>query len=160
MSETMRDRESRARLGEVSRELRIGKDRLDLTLPTHHPGPRKLLKEGILTKAKSGRKRRLILLSNILYSSTSPAVEGYTTCPSPSTNSKYTLHETAHVPTMPTYASIVPTLGAGRPSYYVLPTSEKHVHGQKQSHRRGRGSGWLSVIRGVRRWGSDLPLLV
>ncbi|KAI6009623.1 hypothetical protein F5J12DRAFT_44573 [Pisolithus orientalis] len=66
VNETMRDRESRARLGEVSRELRIGKDRLDLTLPTHHLGPRKLLKEGVLTKAKSGRKLRVILCSDIL----------------------------------------------------------------------------------------------
>ncbi|KAI6140316.1 Dbl homology domain-containing protein [Pisolithus tinctorius] len=66
VNETMRDRESRMRLGEVSRELRIGKDRLDLTLPTHHLGPRKLLKEGVLTKAKSGRKLRVILCSDIL----------------------------------------------------------------------------------------------
>ncbi|KAI6140294.1 hypothetical protein BKA82DRAFT_152056, partial [Pisolithus tinctorius] len=66
VNETMRDRESRARLGEVSRGLRIGKDRLDLTLPTHHLGPRKLLKEGVLTKAKSGCKLRIILCSDIL----------------------------------------------------------------------------------------------
>lgn len=40
--------------------------RLDLTLPTHHLGPRKLLKEGILTKAKSRRKLRVLLCSDIL----------------------------------------------------------------------------------------------
>jgi hypothetical protein len=40
--------------------------RLDLTAPTRHLGPRKLLKEGVLSKAKSGRKLRLFLCSDIL----------------------------------------------------------------------------------------------
>ncbi|KIK17763.1 hypothetical protein PISMIDRAFT_684911, partial [Pisolithus microcarpus 441] len=66
VNETIRDREGRERLGEVSEELRIGKDRLDLTLSTHHLGPRKLLKEGVLAKAKSGRKLRVLLCSDIL----------------------------------------------------------------------------------------------
>ncbi|KAI6037322.1 Dbl homology domain-containing protein [Pisolithus microcarpus] len=66
VNETIRDREGRERLGEVSEELRIGKDRLDLTLPTPHLGPRKLLKEGVLAKAKSGRKLRVLLCSDIL----------------------------------------------------------------------------------------------
>ncbi|KAI6037316.1 Dbl homology domain-containing protein, partial [Pisolithus microcarpus] len=66
VNETIRDREGRERLGEVSEELRIGKDRLDLTLSTHHLGPRKLLKEGVLAKAKSGRKLRVPLCSDIL----------------------------------------------------------------------------------------------
>ncbi|KAI6004628.1 Dbl homology domain-containing protein [Pisolithus albus] len=66
VNETIRDREGRERLGEVSEELRIGKDRLDLTLPTHHLGPRRLLKEGVLAKAKSGRKLRVLLRSDIL----------------------------------------------------------------------------------------------
>ncbi|KAI6004726.1 hypothetical protein EDD15DRAFT_1017322 [Pisolithus albus] len=66
VNETIRDREGRERLGEVSEELRIGKDRLDLTLPTHHLGPRRLLKEGVLAKAKSGRKLRVLLCSDIL----------------------------------------------------------------------------------------------
>ncbi|KAI6004716.1 hypothetical protein EDD15DRAFT_2359474 [Pisolithus albus] len=66
VNETIRDREGRERLGEVSEELRIGKDRLDLTLPTHHLGPRRLLKEGVLVKAKSGRKLRVLLCSDIL----------------------------------------------------------------------------------------------
>ncbi|KAI6004671.1 Dbl homology domain-containing protein [Pisolithus albus] len=66
VNETIRDREGRERLGEVSEELRIGKDRLDLTLPTHHLGPRRLLKEGVLAKAKSGRKLRDLLCSDIL----------------------------------------------------------------------------------------------
>ncbi|KAI6004684.1 Dbl homology domain-containing protein [Pisolithus albus] len=66
VNETIRDREGRERLGEVSEELRIGKDRLDLTLPTRHLGPRRLLKEGVLAKAKSGRKLRVLLCSDIL----------------------------------------------------------------------------------------------
>jgi hypothetical protein len=40
--------------------------RLDLTAPTRHLGPRKLLKEGVISKAKSGRKLRLFLCSDIL----------------------------------------------------------------------------------------------
>lgn len=39
---------------------------LDLTAPTRHLGPRKLVKEGIISKAKSGRKLRLFLCSDIL----------------------------------------------------------------------------------------------
>ncbi|KAI6037806.1 hypothetical protein EDC04DRAFT_2868580 [Pisolithus marmoratus] len=66
VNETIRGRESWARLGQVSRELRIGKDRLDLTLPTHHLGPRMLLKEGVLTKARSGRRLRALLCSDLL----------------------------------------------------------------------------------------------
>ncbi|KIK17094.1 hypothetical protein PISMIDRAFT_685628 [Pisolithus microcarpus 441] len=66
VNETIRDREGRERPGEVSEELRIGKDRLDLMLPTPHLGPRKLLKEGVLAKAKSGRKLRVLLCSDIL----------------------------------------------------------------------------------------------
>ncbi|KAI6017701.1 Dbl homology domain-containing protein [Pisolithus microcarpus] len=66
VNETIRDREGRERLGEVSEELRIGKDRLNLTLMTHHLGPRRLLKEGVLAKAKSERKLRVLLCSDIL----------------------------------------------------------------------------------------------
>lgn len=40
--------------------------RLDLTEPTRNMGTRKLLKEGILTKAKSGRKLCAFLCSDIL----------------------------------------------------------------------------------------------
>ena len=40
--------------------------RLDLTAPTRYMGPRRLLKEGILTKAKSGRKLRAFLCNDIL----------------------------------------------------------------------------------------------
>jgi hypothetical protein len=53
-------------LSELSKDLWIGQGRLDLTAPTRHLGPRKLLKEGVLSKAKSGRKLRLFLCSDIL----------------------------------------------------------------------------------------------
>ncbi|KAG6329916.1 hypothetical protein ID866_9173, partial [Astraeus odoratus] len=66
VNETIRERDSRARLGEVSKRLQAGKDPLDLTLPTHHLGPRRLIKEGVLAKAKSGRKLRVLLCSDIL----------------------------------------------------------------------------------------------
>lgn len=66
VNETIRDREGRERLGEISRALWIGHGRLDLTAPTRHLGPRKLVKEGVLSKAKSGRKLRALLCSDIL----------------------------------------------------------------------------------------------
>lgn len=40
--------------------------RLDLTAPTRHLGDRKLLREGLLSKAKSGRKLRGFLCSDLL----------------------------------------------------------------------------------------------
>jgi len=40
--------------------------RLDLTAPTRHMGPRKLLKQGIVLKARSGRRLRAYLCSDIL----------------------------------------------------------------------------------------------
>lgn len=40
--------------------------RLDLTGPTRNMGTRRLLKEGMLFKAKSGRKLRAFLCSDIL----------------------------------------------------------------------------------------------
>ena len=66
VNETIREREGRERLGEISRTLWIGQGRLDLTAPTRHLGPRKLLKEGVLNKARSGRKLRVLLCSDIL----------------------------------------------------------------------------------------------
>ena len=66
VNETIRDREGRERLGEISRALWIGQGRLDLTAPTRHLGPRKLVKEGVLSKAKSGRKLRVLLCNDIL----------------------------------------------------------------------------------------------
>ena len=40
--------------------------RLDLTAPTRYLGDRKLLREGLLNKAKSGRKLRVFLCNDIL----------------------------------------------------------------------------------------------
>lgn len=40
--------------------------RLDLTAPTAYQGTRKLLKEGHVSKAKSGRKLTMVLCNDIL----------------------------------------------------------------------------------------------
>jgi hypothetical protein len=40
--------------------------RLDLTAPTAYQGPRKLLKEGSVTKSKSGRKLTMVLCNDII----------------------------------------------------------------------------------------------
>ncbi|KAI0657182.1 hypothetical protein C8Q70DRAFT_1005943 [Cubamyces menziesii] len=66
INETIREQEGRERLKEVSKDLWVGQGRLDLTAPTRYMGSRKLLKEGILMKAKSGRKLRAFLCSDIL----------------------------------------------------------------------------------------------
>ncbi|KAF8842606.1 Dbl homology domain-containing protein [Paxillus ammoniavirescens] len=66
VNEAIRDQEGRERLREISQELWIGQGRLDLTAPTRHLGARKLLKEGVLSKAKSGRRLRAVLCSDIL----------------------------------------------------------------------------------------------
>ena len=84
INETIREQEGRERLKEISKDLWVGQGcvlvlfsvhtpnayvfsrRLDLTAPTRYMGPRKLLKEGILLKAKSGRKLRAFLCSDIL----------------------------------------------------------------------------------------------
>ncbi|KAG1741756.1 Rho family DH domain-containing guanine nucleotide exchange factor [Suillus paluster] len=66
VNETIREQEGRERLSEISKDLWIGQGRLNLTAPTRHLGPRKLLKEGVVSKAKSGRKLRLFLCSDIL----------------------------------------------------------------------------------------------
>ncbi len=40
--------------------------RLDLTAPTAYQGKRRLIKEGVVTKAKSGRKLHMVLCNDIL----------------------------------------------------------------------------------------------
>lgn len=42
------------------------RSRLDLTAPTASQGPRRLIKEGTVLKAKSGRKLTLVLCNDIL----------------------------------------------------------------------------------------------
>jgi len=66
INETIREQEGRERLKAISKDLWVGQGRLDLTAPTRHMGARKLLKEGLLMKAKSGRKLRAFLCSDIL----------------------------------------------------------------------------------------------
>ena len=53
--------------------------RLDLTAPTRYMGPRKLLKEGVLMKAKSGRRLRAFLCSDILVLTQEQAKQLYRT---------------------------------------------------------------------------------
>jgi hypothetical protein len=86
INEAIREQEARDRLKTLSQDLWIGQGcvppqvygwiytrlpsillrRLDLTAPTRHLGDRKLLREGLLNKAKSGRKLRAFLCSDLL----------------------------------------------------------------------------------------------
>lgn len=66
INETIRDQEGQEKLKMISENLWIGQGRLDLTAPTRHMGPRKLLKEGLLIKSKSGRRINAFLCSDIL----------------------------------------------------------------------------------------------
>ncbi|KAH8829709.1 hypothetical protein DL96DRAFT_1669029 [Flagelloscypha sp. PMI_526] len=66
INETIRDQEGRDRLKAISKNLWIGQGRLDLTAPTRYMGTRRLLKEGPLAKAKSGKKLHGFLCSDIL----------------------------------------------------------------------------------------------
>lgn len=84
INEAIRDQEGHATLKTLSQYLWIGQgcvsidfylaiqglliapnSRLDLTAPTRYMGPRKLIKEGTLIKAKSGRKLYGFLCSDI-----------------------------------------------------------------------------------------------
>ena len=67
INESIREAESYERLRVLSEDLWVGGEgRIDLTAPTAFQGPRKLLKEGIVTKSKSGRKLNLVLCTDIL----------------------------------------------------------------------------------------------
>ncbi|CCM04566.1 uncharacterized protein FIBRA_06747 [Fibroporia radiculosa] len=66
INESIREVEGRERLKTISKDLWVGQGRLDLTAPTRYMGSRKLLKEGLLMKAKSGRRLRAFLCSDIL----------------------------------------------------------------------------------------------
>ncbi|KAI9451971.1 hypothetical protein BJY52DRAFT_1295264 [Lactarius psammicola] len=66
INEAIREQEGRDRLKLLSQHLWLGQGRLDLTAPTRHLGDRKLLREGLLNKAKSGRKLRVFLCNDIL----------------------------------------------------------------------------------------------
>ncbi|KAG9017136.1 hypothetical protein FRB90_001611 [Tulasnella sp. 427] len=66
INETIRENEGMERLAEISRDLYIGEGRLDLTARTKYLGKRKLIKEGEITKAKSGRKLQIVLCNDVL----------------------------------------------------------------------------------------------
>ncbi|KAG2021075.1 signal transducer [Coprinopsis cinerea AmutBmut pab1-1] len=67
INETIRDQEGKETLKKLSEGgLWIGQGRLDLTAPTRYMGARKLLKQGVVAKAKSGRKLKAFLCSDIL----------------------------------------------------------------------------------------------
>lgn len=66
INETIRDQEGAETLKRISQHLWVGEGRLDLTAPTRYMGPRKLLRQGTLLKAKSRRKLHAFLCSDIL----------------------------------------------------------------------------------------------
>ncbi|KAK2460698.1 hypothetical protein APHAL10511_007168 [Amanita phalloides] len=66
INDSVREQEGQERLKLISRNFWIGSGRLDLTAPTQFMGPRQLLKEGLLIKAKSGRRLHGFLCSDIL----------------------------------------------------------------------------------------------
>jgi actin cytoskeleton-regulatory complex protein PAN1 len=66
INESIREQEGQERLAELSKELWVGHGHLDLTAPTRFMGPRRLVKEGLLVKAKSGRRLRVVLCTDIL----------------------------------------------------------------------------------------------
>jgi len=66
INESIREQEGQERLAELSKELWVGQGHLDLTAPTRFMGPRRLLKEGLLVKVKSGRRLRAVLCTDIL----------------------------------------------------------------------------------------------
>ncbi|KAF8589690.1 hypothetical protein K439DRAFT_300209 [Ramaria rubella] len=66
INESIRDQEGNDRLRQISQSLWIDQGRLDLTEPTRYMGPRKLIKEGPLSKTKSNRKLHGFLCSDIL----------------------------------------------------------------------------------------------
>ncbi|PPQ97485.1 hypothetical protein CVT26_002714 [Gymnopilus dilepis] len=70
LDETIREQGGYETLKKLFQHLWIGKgfrSRLDLTAPTKFMGPRRLVREGPLTKAKSGKKlHHVFLCSDIL----------------------------------------------------------------------------------------------
>ncbi|KAJ1309363.1 hypothetical protein OPQ81_006142 [Rhizoctonia solani] len=66
VNEAIREREGAERLGEISKGLYVGQGHLDLTAPTRYMGPRRLIKEGVLVKAKSGRRLHAVLCNDVV----------------------------------------------------------------------------------------------
>ena len=65
-NEAIRQQETNEQLKKLSENLYIGQARLDLTKPTRFMGPRTILKQDTLAKAKSGRKLQVILCNDML----------------------------------------------------------------------------------------------
>lgn len=70
INESIREREGEERLAAVSKDLWIGNGQLVLNSDTRFMGRRRLLKEGTLYKAKSGRKLQVFLCSDIMIMTT------------------------------------------------------------------------------------------
>lgn len=67
INESVREAENEDRLRVLSEDLWVGGEgRIDLTAPTQYQGPRRLIKEGAVSKAKSGKKLQLVLCNDIL----------------------------------------------------------------------------------------------
>lgn len=67
INERVREAEATDRLRTLSEQLWVGGEgRIDLTAPTAYQGPRKLLKEGPVAKAKSGRRLQMVLCNDIV----------------------------------------------------------------------------------------------
>ncbi|WWC98979.1 hypothetical protein V866_005873 [Kwoniella sp. B9012] len=67
INESVREAEGEERLKALSENLWIGGEgRLDLTAPTALMGPRRLLKEGKVSKSKSGRRLTMVLCNDII----------------------------------------------------------------------------------------------
>ncbi|KAG9035365.1 hypothetical protein FRB95_011385 [Tulasnella sp. JGI-2019a] len=66
INETIRENEGTERLAVLSQDLYIGQGRLDLTEPTRFLGKRRLIREGELTKARSGKKLHAVLCNDVL----------------------------------------------------------------------------------------------
>ncbi|KAL1409574.1 hypothetical protein Q8F55_003565 [Vanrija albida] len=67
INEDVREAESLDRLRVLSEDLWVGGEgRIDLTEPTAFQGPRKLIKEGSVAKAKSGRKLTMVLCTDVV----------------------------------------------------------------------------------------------
>lgn len=67
INERVREAEAADRLRVLSDQLWVGGEgRIDLTAPTAYQGPRRLIKEGPVAKAKSGRRLQMVLCNDIV----------------------------------------------------------------------------------------------
>lgn len=67
INERVRDAEATERLRALSEQLWVGGEgRIDLTAPTAYQGARRLLREGPVAKAKSGRRLQMVLCNDVV----------------------------------------------------------------------------------------------